>query len=455
MSEGPKIIADLDAERAVLGAVLLDGDCLGLIEGLAASDFSHSFHGRIFAAMAGLREENAPVDALTVTRALLDRGDTEAGQFPAYSIELTGNLLRGVNVGHYARAVKNASMLRGLLKLGHDMQLFAGQPGAKPADILSFAEARIAAASEGARDERGRISSIANVPGFGGVPDIPADWLVEGFIPRRALVFISGEPGALKSWLSADLAGRIAAGRAFCGRGVKRTPVLVLDRENPASVIRYRRDFLATGDPSGLHYWGLWASEPPAGPCDRRVREFAGNGGVVMFDSTVRFHSSDENSASEMARVTGWFRNLVSIGGTCVCFVHKSDKSEKVYRGSSEFLAGADILWAAAKRDDRVTMDLKAIKNRFEAEGSFSVQLTRGGFVAAEGVGQSQSRASREIMAEIVGQAPGITASELEKRAVAAGLGRSQARLVMDDGLFRVEHGPRNARRYFLAGGVQ
>src|SRR4029077_8180955 len=74
----------LEAERAVLGAVLLERDSLPkAIELLKPSDFYKEGHRKIFDAMIGLFERNEPVDLLTVSEELRRRTQLEEAGGPA------------------------------------------------------------------------------------------------------------------------------------------------------------------------------------------------------------------------------------------------------------------------------------------------------------------------------------------------------------------------------------
>ncbi|MDA0338064.1 MAG: hypothetical protein O2782_23080, partial [bacterium] len=71
----------VEVERAVLGAMLIDGRAVGrAVELLEEEAFYHRPHGRIFTAMISLYEQNQAVDQLTVSEELKRRGQLdEAG----------------------------------------------------------------------------------------------------------------------------------------------------------------------------------------------------------------------------------------------------------------------------------------------------------------------------------------------------------------------------------------
>lgn len=107
--------AHLLAERAVLGAILMDAMAFNhAVEVLAADDFHAEAHRRIFRAMQSLSAASRAIDFLTVGEALERAGDLEGVGGHAYLTTLTEGLPRSVNIEHYARIVKDRAISRRL-----------------------------------------------------------------------------------------------------------------------------------------------------------------------------------------------------------------------------------------------------------------------------------------------------------------------------------------------------
>src|SRR6266487_813812 len=106
---------NLEAEQSVLGAILLsDRSLYALVieEGLRPEDFYRGHHGSIYEAMLALYHESEPVDVLTVTDRLRQRGKLERGGGPPRVFVLTGS---GPPAGHarrYAQIVRENALLR-------------------------------------------------------------------------------------------------------------------------------------------------------------------------------------------------------------------------------------------------------------------------------------------------------------------------------------------------------
>lgn len=145
--------SNLDAERSVLGAILLDNAAYAYVaELLLADDFSSDAHRRVFARMVALAETGRPIDPVTLTEELLRTGELEAVGGVAYLSALTESLPRSVNAAHYARIVKDKAVLRRLIHTSHGILREAVEGSDETGAILDRAESAIMAVGE----DRGR-----------------------------------------------------------------------------------------------------------------------------------------------------------------------------------------------------------------------------------------------------------------------------------------------------------
>src|SRR3981189_2792022 len=107
---------NLDGERSVLGAILLDNHALNpAIEHLRADDFFLDQHRRVFTQMIALGESQQAIDLVTLTEELHRRGDLEAAGGAPYLASLADGMPRVSNVQPYARIVKEKALLRNLI----------------------------------------------------------------------------------------------------------------------------------------------------------------------------------------------------------------------------------------------------------------------------------------------------------------------------------------------------
>ena len=144
----------LEAEQAVLGAILLSDRALYAVafeERLDASHFYRDRHARIYEAMRALHAANEPVDVLTVTDQLRRTGQLEAIGGRASVDELTGGVPGLGGVRRYAQIVRDLAQSRALLVASYEIQArVQASPGAG-AELLEFAEAQIFALGQAER----------------------------------------------------------------------------------------------------------------------------------------------------------------------------------------------------------------------------------------------------------------------------------------------------------------
>src|SRR5712671_4397382 len=104
---------NLEAERSILGAILLDNNALNAaIENLRPEDFFLEQHRRVYTQMISLGESQQAIDLVTLTEELHRRGDLEAAGGAPYLASLADGMPKVTNIEHYARIVKEKAILR-------------------------------------------------------------------------------------------------------------------------------------------------------------------------------------------------------------------------------------------------------------------------------------------------------------------------------------------------------
>ncbi len=108
---------NLEAERSTLGAMLLDRDATSrVVEVLKEEAFYKGAHRHIFRAILNLYDRNEPVDYITLTDLLSRGGNLEAAGGAVYITGLTDGVPTAAHAEHYARIVKEKSILRNLIR---------------------------------------------------------------------------------------------------------------------------------------------------------------------------------------------------------------------------------------------------------------------------------------------------------------------------------------------------
>ena len=107
---------NLEAERSVLGAILVHNDAFNLaVQVVDSSDFYRDAHRRIFERMIALNERNQAIDFVTLKEELSRNGELDEVGGPAYVASLADGVPRATNVEYYARIVKEKATLRNLI----------------------------------------------------------------------------------------------------------------------------------------------------------------------------------------------------------------------------------------------------------------------------------------------------------------------------------------------------
>jgi replicative DNA helicase len=107
---------NLEAERSVLGAILVHNDAFNLAaQVIDSQDFYRDAHRRIFDRMVALNERHDAIDFVTLKEELSRNGELDEVGGPAYVASLVDGVPRATNVEYYARIVKEKSTLRNLI----------------------------------------------------------------------------------------------------------------------------------------------------------------------------------------------------------------------------------------------------------------------------------------------------------------------------------------------------
>jgi replicative DNA helicase len=127
---------NLEAERSVLGAILLHNDAFNLAaEVIDSGDFYRDAHRRIFDKMVKLSERNDAIDLVTLKDELTRAGEIDEVGGPAYIAALIDGVPRSTNVEHYARIIKEKATLRNLIFSANKI-LATAYAGAEDADLI-------------------------------------------------------------------------------------------------------------------------------------------------------------------------------------------------------------------------------------------------------------------------------------------------------------------------------
>ena len=241
------IPSNIEAERAVLGALLIDPDAVTKIASFVrAEDFYRERHAWIFSALMALHERREPADFVTLVDELERQEQLEAIGGPAYITELINSTPTAIYVDFYARIVERTAILRRLIGAAGKIAELAYDESNNVDEVVDRAEQIIFGISESRihRDLTPIGSIMANVVDtidflarnqdtLMGVPTgfVMLDKMLGGF-QKSDLIIVAGRPGMGKSSLGMSIAQNAAK------RHAARVAVFSLEMSNEQLVQR-------------------------------------------------------------------------------------------------------------------------------------------------------------------------------------------------------------------------
>lgn len=214
----------LDVEQAVLGAMLLEGECVDLaMEELTPSCFYDPKHRMIFEAMVSLVSEHTSVDILTVSNALKLKGCLEEVGGPVMLANLSEKVGSAAHIEYYIKILKQKTVQRELITASYDILHNAFDDTVNMDDLIDNAETKIYNAVQNVvRREVQNIGSLINqaienlekkqaISGLSGVPSgfVALDTITMGWQPSD-LIILAARPSVGKTAFSLNLARNAA-----------------------------------------------------------------------------------------------------------------------------------------------------------------------------------------------------------------------------------------------------
>lgn len=346
----------IDAERSVLGGILLAPKALAEVSGACSpEDFYHPAHSAIFASMLAVEAESKPVDAITVAERMGAEDEIHklrAMGGESYFAVLTSAVVTVENIAYHARLVHGKALVRRLIEAAQEIAELGMDAAQDGADLIAEAERKVSAiamdASGGASDYR----HIREVLGdtframekryeqkqvVTGVPwgHEALDVLTGGMHPGQ-LIIEAGRPKMGKTALAMSTVEKAATGANVNGVCV---PTLVLSLEMGDSELgerviserasidgtRMRNGFLEQGDwirftrtAGELSKAPIWVYDKPATFSRLRsiVRRWRaretkpGELALVVLDYLQLIQSERRGDTNREQEISGWTRGL-------------------------------------------------------------------------------------------------------------------------------------------------
>lgn len=215
---------NIEAEQAVLGAILINADALiTAMERISSDDFYRGAHQRIFEAIVELAEDQEPVDLITLTALLQNKQQLEEIGGVTYLSELANAVPTAANIDYYAAIVEEKSMLRRLIRTATQIVTNGYANEDDVGAMLSEAEAKILEISQ-RRSSSGFVvirdvlmevfekveNLYSNKGGSTGIPSgfIDLDKMTSGF-QRSDLVILAARPSVGKTAFALNVAQNV------------------------------------------------------------------------------------------------------------------------------------------------------------------------------------------------------------------------------------------------------
>ncbi len=135
----------LEAEQSVLGGLMLDNERWDTVsERVTSNDFYSQSHRLVFNEMQFLLEQNKPIDLITLSESLEQKGELDnVGGF-AYLAELSKNTPSAANINAYADIVRERAVVREMILVANEIADAGFDPqGRSSEDLLDLAESRV------------------------------------------------------------------------------------------------------------------------------------------------------------------------------------------------------------------------------------------------------------------------------------------------------------------------
>lgn len=217
--------ADINAERATLGSILLDYQMFDLVSPfLSAHDFYLQKHEWIFESMADLNEKGTPPDLTTISNDLRSRfGDkVESVEYDrlklvggiAYLVELSTEVPTAGHAEFYARIVAGTAARRRLIETGGKISALGYDERADLGSIFHRAGEMLRGVVEDPRTSRRELGLSARDLMAMEIP--PIQWIIHDFL-SAGLTICASAPKFGKTWFWMDIALAAASGGKALG----------------------------------------------------------------------------------------------------------------------------------------------------------------------------------------------------------------------------------------------
>jgi AAA domain/CHC2 zinc finger len=313
----------------------------------------------------------------------------------------------------------------------------------------------------------------AKLPRFDPTKAPKTKWLVEGFIPERAITMLVGAPGAFKSTFTLMLGDAVSKGEEFLDRKTVRRRVLYLDNENPPDVLKARNENMRLEMEANrkLRLWSMYDERPVPKILDTRLRQIVaksvaeGKKVLIILDHWSSFLRPGEGgeTTGQISPLLQELKHLCALGATILLLHHTRKYEKDIEYGGADLRAKCDAIHTLILEQDRTDPNKKVIRvecflKRHGGNTSFAIRprVVNGqvvGFESTQDPRVEESRRKRSVLRKLIEKNPRIPQHEIVKRAQEQGLSRDEAREILSRGVgkyWEIKVGAHGTKRYGL-----
>lgn len=342
---------NLDAERSVLGAILLDpsvpnATLKAVAEQLHAGDFFLPEHQCIFRHMVQLTESQSPIDTLILMDTLTAASELDRAGGSGYLAKLTDGVPAISNHVMHAKIVREKSVSRQFIYKMNDLQQRTIEGGANNEELMDEFNAFSRHVATGRKT--GIVAATA--ADFLIMKLDPLEFIIEPLLPLRGSGMIYSPPGLGKTHLALYMAYCIAIGAPTCFVWdiPKARRVVYVDGEMDAESLQEMLRQIMLGldgkvpeDPEYLRIVNpdiQKGSTPRINTIEGRaaIESLVKPGDILFLDNlSTLCPGADEDETENWSKVQEWILDLRR-KGIATFIVHHANKSGASQLGTSK-----------------------------------------------------------------------------------------------------------------------
>ncbi len=344
---------NLDAERAVLGLVLVMDAPPGVIatiaEKLIADDFYLDAHRTVYSSILDLAAAGRDVNLITLADELRRRDLLQ----PIGGAAALGLLVEHASIpAHlqsYIDLVRQKAVLRELIMQATDAITDAFEDKADGQLVIDRTRERLEQLASRATAGQSRFV-VRRFDELRRLALRQPEFLIEDWLPADLISFIVGDSEAFKSWLTKYMGICIASGTPFFGRWpVRQAPVLFVSEENGLVEDKRRADLIYDGMRLERDDFPFYIASDTSFSFDdpatyTALRSFVKEHGIrcVIMDSFVRVHRRKEQDAGEMSALYQDRMKPMLRDGVALVALHHKRKLPAGAQGQAAAAGGGD-----------------------------------------------------------------------------------------------------------------